>query len=364
MKRLKKFLIALTSLFSVVALFPLSACGGAMHTLTIINENEDGGTLLGEGRYKTGSTVGVSAKANKEYKFSSWNIEDEIIKTSNGTYSFKMPNKDLTIYGSFEYKSFQVTTSVPVYSYVVASISGEGTYKVHDAVTINVTFNEADYEVDEWTVNDEIVMGSNNSLTFEMPLKKVKVGIRIDHRKVNAYFTSNIEGFSGYYTCPEGASCKMYANMNNSMTTISHTDDEGLINPNTGRRMAVEKIDQVTSDGEFIENNHTYRSVYDNPYIFNFNPGNDDVYFHIIFRDFVSYMYSSVGNGGIICNYFSDTTYGQWLVFVGTEITFHSCAYDKSSFYGWYIDDVLYSSEDTISIVLTENLNLVAKYSD
>ncbi len=188
MKRLKKFLIALTSLFSVVALFPLSACsGGKMHTLTMINECEEGGTLNGEGSYKTGSQVTISYSANKGYKFDKWDIDGETIKISNRTYTFKMPNKDITVKGSFIPKKYEVR----VHQSYNAEVIGEGTYDYNSEVTLTC-IPDTGYRFLNWYEEDKgTVLSTEQIYTFKMPAKDIVINADTEMAEYNVTLVCN-----------------------------------------------------------------------------------------------------------------------------------------------------------------------------
>ncbi len=174
MKRLNKLFIALASIFSVAAILPLSACSsGKMHTLTMINENEEGGSLTGDGTYKAGSLVSISYTANKNYKFEHWDIDGETIKIANRTYTFKMPNKDIVVKGNFVLKQYEVSVRYKEH----VTIIGEGKYDVGSEVTLTAIPDEG-YTFFSWNSDDKETLSYDPVYTFVMPSKNIV--LRVD----------------------------------------------------------------------------------------------------------------------------------------------------------------------------------------
>ncbi len=184
MKRFKKFLIALTSLFSVVALFPLSACNAKMHTLTLVNENEAGGSLTGSGIFKTGSQVTISYTVNKGYKFDKWNIDGETIKISSKAYTFKMPDKDITVKGNFLAKQYKLN----IRNNNNCVLEGSGTYDCDSQVTVKCEPNKG-FTFASWIEEadkKEIDVSNNSTYTFKMPSHDVTLKVKLIQQTYSA----------------------------------------------------------------------------------------------------------------------------------------------------------------------------------
>ena len=139
-KLFNRLSLAIAGLFIVASTVSVSACSSnESFTVTLVNENEDGGSLTGAGEYKAGSEVIVSYTANNGYKFDKWNIDGEVIKTSSKTYTFKMPNKDITITGNFVPKMYKVHLSISVFK--AGELNGDGSYAYNSEVTVSCTVN-------------------------------------------------------------------------------------------------------------------------------------------------------------------------------------------------------------------------------
>ncbi len=179
MKRLNKLFITLASIFSVFAILPLSACNGQTYTLTMVNENEAGGSLIGEGEYKPGSDVTLSYIANNGYKFDKWNVDGEEIKTQFKTYTFKMPKKDITVTGNFVPATYTVDITSDS---AVAEFTGAGTYEYNSEVTVTCSPKPGYYFLGWYKENKDGLSGclcATTSYTFLMPSENIRLKVSL-----------------------------------------------------------------------------------------------------------------------------------------------------------------------------------------
>ncbi len=362
-RRFKRFIVAFLGVLFLTSTNILVACSNSSHTLTLVNNNEEGGNLFGEGTYKTGSTVSISSKANKGYKFVSWDIDGEVIKTSSGSYSFKMPNKDLTIYGDFESKSFNVETLVEGY-FEKATITGGGIHYYGEDVTLTAVFNEPGFEISEWVINREVVGRYVNTITFKMPLKKVEVIARVDRQTIIAHYTSNMSGFSGRSTYEEGYEERFYKNHEYGYYYVAAGLADEYINPVTGKHFAPIVVDQVDKDGNIIKHGNEHSYPYFGGAGIEITTGDEDIYFHTTFCDYVS-LNITYTTGGYI--FFDDPFHfiefnSKGKFFVGTMCYSRAYAYSGYNFVGWYLNGELLSSEKNLIYEIVEDGILEARY--
>ncbi|MBR5984585.1 MAG: choice-of-anchor J domain-containing protein [Bacteroidales bacterium] len=100
-----------------------------MHTITVESEDEEMGTVSGEGTYEYGSEIQISAEPNPGYRFVSW---------SNGYYDNPL---SVMVYGDATYTAYfeaitEYTINVYPSSEEYGTATGSGIYNEGDTITI------------------------------------------------------------------------------------------------------------------------------------------------------------------------------------------------------------------------------------
>ena len=112
----------------------------------------EGGSTIGDGCYKVGDQINVSAMPNLDYVFVNWTEDDTIVST-NTSYSFTA-TKDRVLTAHFELKPLDT------YEIIVLAnppeggvVTGGGIYNYNDPVTVKAMPN-AEYQFINWTENN------------------------------------------------------------------------------------------------------------------------------------------------------------------------------------------------------------------
>ncbi|MBS4013289.1 MAG: T9SS type A sorting domain-containing protein [Bacteroidetes bacterium] len=82
------------------------------YTLALEVTPADAGTVTGEGDYEEGEEVTVIATAAEGYIFINWIDEDDVVVSTEATYTFDMPAADLTLTAVFEIEPAVIDPSV------------------------------------------------------------------------------------------------------------------------------------------------------------------------------------------------------------------------------------------------------------
>ena len=117
-----------------------------MHTITLIANPTEGGTLVGGGTYQEGQTCTVAATPAAGYTFINWTENDEEVST-DASYSFTITG-DRTLVANFSIESYVIAaTADPVEG---GTITGTGTYEYGIILS-------ADYSFVYWLEDGQIV---------------------------------------------------------------------------------------------------------------------------------------------------------------------------------------------------------------
>ncbi len=145
------------------------------YLLTLVSDPVDGGQLVGEGNYETGSIVDIEANANPGYAFLHWADDDGILSLENN-YSFEMPAFDIEITAVFEAEPFElVLTSNPPNS---ALLQGAGMYYAGETVSISAQPAQG-YTFVHWAHGAEVV-STEEAYSFEMPAQDLELTAYLD----------------------------------------------------------------------------------------------------------------------------------------------------------------------------------------
>lgn len=135
------------------------------YQLTLINDNEELGSISGEGMYQYGSNATATATPNTGVSFLGWyNEQDELIAVSN-PYVFTMPHEDVSLTAKFAWTPYSVEVSIN--DDEMGSVLGAGSYTYGQQVNLVAT-PEEHHSFFGWFVNDELY-SSETWLTFDMP---------------------------------------------------------------------------------------------------------------------------------------------------------------------------------------------------
>ncbi len=147
------------------------------YQLSLLAEPEEAGTLDGEGNYEEGEEITISAEAEEGYEFINWSLDEEIISTE-GEFTYTVPDENATLTATFEAKSDLDTITdtdedtaltedleadPDIYYLELAAdpghrgnVKGEGIYE-HGEEAIVIAEPEPNYFFNAWLDGDEII---------------------------------------------------------------------------------------------------------------------------------------------------------------------------------------------------------------
>ena len=128
------------------------AVATAPHTITVVVDPVEGGTVEGAGIYDGGTVITLTATPNAGYSFIHWKKENGATVSSNANYSFTVTS-DRTLVAFF---SLPLTISVTTNMAVGGTTTGAGTYDYGNTCTLTATPNEG-YLFLNWSKNGEVV---------------------------------------------------------------------------------------------------------------------------------------------------------------------------------------------------------------
>ncbi|MCM1041533.1 MAG: InlB B-repeat-containing protein [Bacteroides sp.] len=130
-------------------------------TVTLASNNNEWGSvsITGDGSYETGSETTISATPNDGFIFVNWMKKDSSIFATEAIHTFAV-TENLELTANFEKRpddaeTFTVTLATNNAEWGRVSISGDGTYKKDEEVTITATPNEGFHFVN-WTKDNEL----------------------------------------------------------------------------------------------------------------------------------------------------------------------------------------------------------------
>ena len=134
------------------------------YQLTLKTEPDDGGTVSGGGSYIHGELVTVSATASEGYEFVNW-TEGENIVSSQSSFTYTMPGKDVTMTANF--REIVYTLTLVADPTEGGTFDGEGTYAEGENIQVSAAVSPG-YEFVSWT-NGESIVSTQSSFTYTMP---------------------------------------------------------------------------------------------------------------------------------------------------------------------------------------------------
>ncbi|MCR3956377.1 MAG: S-layer homology domain-containing protein [Gudongella sp.] len=109
----------------------------------------EAGTVIGEGSYREGTVVTLTAAANEGYEFVEWREGDTVITTSSSfSHTIKSESKTFTAYFQLAEET-KYTLSLEADPVGSGTLTGSGSYEEGTEITITATANEG-YEFVEW----------------------------------------------------------------------------------------------------------------------------------------------------------------------------------------------------------------------
>ena len=123
-----------------------------MHTITVIANPTEGGTVVGGGTYQEGQTCTVTATPAAGYTFINWTEDGEEV-SADASYSFTVDG-DRTLVANFSIESYEITAITDPEA--GGTVTGTGTYEYGTEITLGVILNE-NYSFEYWTENGLIV---------------------------------------------------------------------------------------------------------------------------------------------------------------------------------------------------------------
>ena len=141
-----------------------------------VSETTGGTVTVDKTTANEGDQVTVTVTPDTGYELETLTVDGETVTVENGSYTFTMPAKDVTIEATF------VLTEEPVETYdiIIGSmengtvISDKQTAAEGETVTLTITPN-TNYELETLTVDGEAVTVENGSYTFAMPANDVTI---------------------------------------------------------------------------------------------------------------------------------------------------------------------------------------------
>ncbi|MDD7316879.1 MAG: DUF6273 domain-containing protein [Bacillales bacterium] len=134
------------------------------HYLYISSDDENKGTVTYPTEYGEGMEVTISANAKEGYALDYWYDDDLNEVSYDNSYTFTMPNHDVTLYASFT-TGYSLILSTNDSS--KATIHGEGQYKQGREVTVSVDITSGVFR--GWYDENSELVSKLNPYTFTMP---------------------------------------------------------------------------------------------------------------------------------------------------------------------------------------------------
>lgn len=133
------------------------------HTVVVINNNPEGGSVSGGGTYHYGETVTLTATSNEGYYFQEWS-ENGVVISRDSEYTFGL-NGDRVITANFSVSSNnEYLISATSNNSGWGTVSGAGVYHLGESVTLSaIPFGTNTF--DNWTENGMWV-SSNKDYSF------------------------------------------------------------------------------------------------------------------------------------------------------------------------------------------------------
>ncbi|MBE0661700.1 MAG: T9SS type A sorting domain-containing protein [Bacteroidales bacterium] len=140
-------------------------CNALTFELTLEVNPVEGGEVSGAGDYAAGAAVEINAVSNEGWMFENWTDELGTVVSTDATYSFTMPDNDLTLIANFQMMEFELVLLVnPEES---GEVTGGGIYHLGDEVEISaIPYNGWGFL--NWTNEQGVEVSSTAIFDFTM----------------------------------------------------------------------------------------------------------------------------------------------------------------------------------------------------
>jgi hypothetical protein len=308
----------------------LFSCANQYPALTLTSSIASAGTTSGDGIYKIGSNVTVTATPNAGYQFIGWYHGTELMSTS-ASYSFTMPNcvNEYSLQAKFlpaSYHSVVLTSE----DEAKGTVSGQGMFNLGDSVTISASPSKG-YSFSGWYDGSTLV-SSENPYTFSMPYNNV---IYV------AKFVENSYDLSLAFDSTKGSATGAGTYAYKGSVSLSATPSEGY-------------SFSGWYDGETLVSSA-------NPYVFSMPYNSLSYEARFTVNQYTVALSSSevATTPEGTCEVFGAGTYA-----FGSSVTVSATPAAGYGFLGWYDGSTLVSSSDSYTFAVpAKNVSYVAKYA-
>jgi uncharacterized repeat protein (TIGR02543 family) len=180
-------------------------CNAQNFELTLEANPVEGGEVSGAGEYLAGTTVEVNAVSNEGWMFENWTDELGTVVSTDATYTFTMPDNDLTLTATFQLIEYELILLVnPEES---GELTGAGMYHLGDQVEINaIPYNGWGFL--NWTNEDGEEVSATAIYEFTMLAD-------------NLTLTANFEPISGFDEVSQSGLLQVYPNPTAAMLSLN-----------------------------------------------------------------------------------------------------------------------------------------------
>ncbi|HZK25601.1 MAG TPA: InlB B-repeat-containing protein [Oscillospiraceae bacterium] len=197
------------------------------YQVTVTSAN---GTVTGAGSYEAGAQVTLQATPKDGFDFVNWTDAENKVSTQN-PYTFTMPAADVTITANYQ----QQTTTPGTYKVTVTAnngaVTGAGSYKKGDPVTLQAAANTG-YQFVNWTTSSGKVLTTQNPYIFNMPEGNVVLAanfaqLQATKHAVQVSATNGTVKGSGDYAA--GVTVRLEAVAASGYELVSWTTTDGVV---------------------------------------------------------------------------------------------------------------------------------------
>jgi len=309
-----------TTLYLFITIFLLTACekdeddkyGLENKQLKVELEASEGGTVTGGGNFKFGETINVEAKANENYAFDAWYIDDEKYSTAN-PFTIKVDD-NMKLVAKFALNSYSISLNCEE----GGTVTGGGAYKFGETISVEAKANE-NYAFDAWYIDNERY-AVENPLTI-----KVEKNLRLIAKFLDVLYKVNVisqEGgtVTGGGNFKFGETIYLEAKANEEYLFEGWYIEEEKISDANPLTYKVQK--DITITAKFIKNSYTITLI------------NEE--------------------GG--------TVTGGGLMESGTKATIKAQSGEHHTFAGWYENGLLITNDPICSFEVFKSRELTAKF--
>lgn len=144
------------------------------YVLSLVNANQDKGSISGAGNYLFGTNVTITAAPIIGASFLGWYDESDTLVSVLSSYSFAMPHEDIEYTAKFAWTPY--TVALDVNDNTMGSVTGGGSYIYNQEVTLTATPN-THYSFFGWYDGDSLI-SQEATYTFNMPLQSLEYSAR------------------------------------------------------------------------------------------------------------------------------------------------------------------------------------------